>query len=44
MSKATVNTEEHRYNLAPVVATIFGLYLCILTTGYFVGNMIYQIP
>ena len=40
------NVQGHNGNkhLIRVVGTIFALYLVILTTGYFLGNMIYQIP
>ena len=43
---AVHNVEGHNWNshLLRVVGTIFVLYVVILTTGYFVGNMIYQIP
>jgi hypothetical protein len=37
------NTAE-REDLVPVVLKIFGLYITIMTVGYFVGNAIYQIP
>lgn len=36
--------QEPRERLGPVAGAIFGLYLVIITVGYFVGNMIYQIP
>lgn len=45
MSDISINeTDSHREKLAPVVATIVGLYVVILTSSYFIGNMIYQIP
>lgn len=31
---------EDREKLLPVAATIFGLYLIILSVGYFVGNLV----
>ncbi len=35
---------QEREALLPVVTKIFGLYVTLLVVGYFVGNMIYQIP
>ena len=36
--------EAERVALGPVALRIFATYATILTVGYFVGNMIYQIP
>lgn len=33
-----------RAHLLPVAGAIAGIYLAIITVGYFVGNMIHQIP
>lgn len=38
------DNDNEREKLLPVVLKIFGLYVGIMTFGYFVGNMIYQIP
>jgi len=38
------DNHAEREKLVPVIGTIFALYVTILTTAYFVGNMIYQIP
>lgn len=35
---------EEREQLLPVVVKIVGVYLTLLVGGYFVGNLIYQIP
>lgn len=35
---------EHREKLVPVVGSIVGIYVVIVSMAYFVGNMIHQIP
>ncbi len=41
MSTKTHNANEpHRHQLLPVAITIFGLYVTIMSVGYFVGNML----
>lgn len=36
--------QERDAKLLPVAGIIIVAYLVILTSGYFIGNMIYQIP
>lgn len=45
MSEHVINENSaERSHLLPVVGMIAAAYLTIMTVGYFVGNMIYQIP
>ena len=37
-------TGQEREKLLPVVGVLCGLYVTIMTMGYFVGNLIHQIP
>lgn len=45
MSEHVVSENSaERAHLLPVVGMIAAAYLTIITVGYFVGNMIHQIP
>lgn len=36
-----VNVQERDAKLLPVVAAIFGLYVCIMVGSYFLGNYVF---
>ncbi|MEQ8409623.1 MAG: hypothetical protein RKH07_15255 [Gammaproteobacteria bacterium] len=40
MSTQLTTGQQQRESLLPVAITIFGMYLMIMSIGYFVGNML----
>lgn len=44
MVDADSGEQAPRERLGPVAGAIIVLYVVIMTGGYFLGNMIYQIP
>ncbi len=39
-----IENQEREAKLLPVTGAIVLCYLVLLTAGYFIGNLIYQIP